>query len=124
MAAITAIGALLVMIILVFGTVWMGNSARRDTETAVRSVSMLYLDELAGRREQVVSNNLRERIRDTQTAVSLLTPDDLSSEKKLRDYQAHMKQLYNLEKFAFVSRITSPTMPLIPIPSPVPRSSS
>ena len=47
-AMVTLIGSIVVMIILVFGTVWMGNSARRDTEQAVRSVSLLYLDELAG----------------------------------------------------------------------------
>ena len=32
------------------------------TESAVRSVSLLYLDELAGRREQVVSANMQQKI--------------------------------------------------------------
>jgi hypothetical protein len=36
----------------------MGRTAGRDTEQAVRSVSLLYPDELADRREQVVENNL------------------------------------------------------------------
>ncbi len=58
---IVLIGSLILAIILVAGTVWMGAYARRDTEEAVRSVSLLYLDELAGRREQVVENNLREK---------------------------------------------------------------
>jgi len=40
---------------------WMGAHARQDTEEAVRSVSLLYLDELAGRREQVVEDNLQEK---------------------------------------------------------------
>ena len=59
-AAVTAAGSVIVMLILVLGTVWMGQNARRDTEAAVRSVSLLYLDELAGRREQVVAGNLHQ----------------------------------------------------------------
>ena len=41
---ITIAGALMLLGILFFGTVWMGNNARQDTEAAVRSVSLLYLD--------------------------------------------------------------------------------
>ncbi len=101
-ALIAVIGSILVMLILVLGTMLMGRIARRDTENAVRSVSLLYLDELAGRREQVVENNLQRRIQDIQVAVSLMNGEDLSSLSSLQAYQARMKQLYGLEKFAFV----------------------
>ena len=47
----TIAGGLAVALMLVIGTVWTGRSASRDTEKAVRNVSILYLDELAGRRE-------------------------------------------------------------------------
>ena len=50
----------------------MGSRARRDTEEAVRSVSLLYLDELAGRREQVVEDNLREKIQTVKRAIEAL----------------------------------------------------
>jgi len=99
---VAIIGSLIVLLILVAGTVWMGRSARQDTEDAVRTVSLLYLDELAGRREQVVENNLQGRIKDLQTAVDLMTADDLSDKAHMEDYQARMKRLYTLEKFAFV----------------------
>ena len=56
------IGGVIVAVILVFGTMWMGRIAKKDTEDAVRSVSLLYLDELAGRREQVVASNLKNSI--------------------------------------------------------------
>ena len=68
-ARIAIIGSLIVAFILVLGTVWMGQRAKRDTEAAVRSVSLLYLDELAGRREQVVESNLRGKIEDMRTAI-------------------------------------------------------
>ena len=99
---ITVIGSIVVGLILVLGTVWMGQSARRDNENAVRSVSLLYLDELAGRREQVVADNLQDRISDMQTALELMTEEDLSSKARLEAYQSNMKRLFSLERFAFV----------------------
>ena len=48
---IAVAGVVALMLILVLGTVWTGRRARIDTENAARSVSLLYLDELAGRRE-------------------------------------------------------------------------
>ena len=99
---ITVLGILLLMVILVFGTQWIGQIARRDTESAARSVSLLYLDELAGRREQVVEGNLQNRIDDIRVSISLMEPDDLSSMERLQAYQARIKQMYTLEKFAFV----------------------
>ena len=96
------IGTLIVALILIPGTYWLGRVAGRDTEAAVRNVSLLYLDELAGRREQVVASTLNDYIKDMDIAIGLLEKEDLSSPEKLQTYQARMKQLYGLEKFAFV----------------------
>ncbi|MBR1763863.1 MAG: response regulator [Ruminococcus sp.] len=96
------IGGVLVAVILVFGTFWSGQRARQDAENAVSSVSRLYLDELAGRREKVVASALDRNIRNMQTAVSLLTENDLSDIEHLQAYQQQMRKLYTLEKFAFV----------------------
>ena len=101
-AAIAVIGSLFLAIMLIVGTMWTGAQARRDTEEAVRSVSLLYLDELAGRREQVVEDNLREKIQTIRVAIDLLTDEDLSDKTHLEAYQTRMKQLYHLDKFAFV----------------------
>ena len=101
-ARIAIIGSFLLAIILVAGTIWMGHSAKKDTEEAVRSVSLLYLDELAGRREQVVEENLNDKIKTIRVAIELLTEDDLSEKSHLEAYQTRMKRLYNLDKFAFV----------------------
>ena len=48
---VAIVGSIIVALILIIGTVWTGKSTSRDTEKAVRNVSLLYLDELAGRRE-------------------------------------------------------------------------
>ena len=99
---IAAIGGIALVAILVFGTLWVGHRAKMDTESAVRSVSLLYLDELAGRREQVVAVNLQDKIDVINTALELMTEDDLSDLEHLQAYQAKMKRLFVLEKFAFV----------------------
>ena len=96
------IGGSILVIILVLGTVWMGRSAKNNTEAAVRSVSLLYLDELAGRREQVVAENMREKIGVIETALDLMTEEDLSDNAHLEAYQVKIKRLFHLERFAFV----------------------
>ena len=104
LAPVAVIGCIVIALILVFGTIWMGRSAKEGTETAVHSVSQLYLDELASRRAQVVENNLKSNIEVVRVAVSLMTEDDLSDAAHLQAYQVRMKQLFRLDKFAFVGR--------------------
>ncbi len=96
------LGSIVIAAVMIIGTIYLGKSARRDTERAVRNVSYLYLEELAGRREQVVASALDGYIRDLDVAIGLLEKEDLSDTEHLQAYQAKMKQLYSLEKFAFV----------------------
>ena len=67
------LGVLIIMLILVLGSIWMGQGAKKDSQQAVNTISHLYLDELAGRREQVVADNLQKRIADMQTALDLMS---------------------------------------------------
>ena len=96
------IGGVLIGILLILGNIWQGDSARRSTEEAVHSVSNFYLQELAGRREQVVASNLNASIKNMYTAIGLLTREDLSDMEHLQAFQARMRKLYEAEKFAFV----------------------
>ena len=99
---IIIIGAILLGIILVGGTILTGRRAHNDTVDAVRSVSLMYLDELAGRREQVVEDNLKDNINVINIAIGLISDEDLSDLEHMRAYQRNMKQLFSLERFAFV----------------------
>ncbi len=96
------LGAASVILILFYGTFWNSKRANVDTEKAVNSVSLLYLEELAGRRAQVVSSSLNYYLEKIHTTISLLESDDLKSVENLQRYQDRMKKLYSLEKFAFV----------------------
>ena len=95
-------GCIFVAAILILGTILMDRSAQKDTVEAARSVSELYLDELAGRRAQVLEENLNDNIDVINAAVGLLTEDDLQDKVHLQAYQAKMKELFHLERFAFV----------------------
>ena len=99
---IAVIGILLVVVMLIAGTLWTGRSAQKDTVEAARSVSRLYLDELAGRREQVVKNNISNNIRVIDVALGLMNESDLQDPEHLSDYQRRLKLLFELERFAFV----------------------
>ena len=98
------IGIIAVIAILAGGNILIAGSAHRDATEAARSVSRMYLDELAGRREQVVEDNLNDNIRVIWTALGMLNDEDLSSVENLRNYQRRVKQLFNLSRFAFVDR--------------------
>ena len=77
--------SLIMAVLVVVGTMWMGHNAREANDEAVRAVSVFFMDELAGRREQVVSTNLRNSIDDMENAISLMTEDDLKDEKHLQE---------------------------------------
>ena len=68
------IGAVIVATILLLGTFVAGKNASEDTESAVHAVSLMYLDELAARRAQVVSSTLSNYAASMDAAVGLLTP--------------------------------------------------
>ena len=87
------IGGVLVALLLVLGNIWQGNSAKKSTEEAVHSVSDFYLQELAGRREQVVASNLNASIKNMETAIGLLTREDLSDLEHLQAFQSRMRKL-------------------------------
>ncbi|MBQ3924275.1 MAG: hypothetical protein II696_02015, partial [Firmicutes bacterium] len=93
---------LVVTATLLFGTIWMGMSARRATDDAVRSVSRMFMDELAGRREQVVASNLETNVNAIKNALELITAEDLSNLDHLKAFDLKMKKLYDLDKFALV----------------------
>ena len=99
---IAVIGSIVFVLVLTVGTILSGYMATNDTEKAVETVSLLYLDELAGRRERVVSANLTKKIEDLNVALELMEESDLSDIEHLQAYQAKMKRIYKLDKFAFV----------------------
>ncbi|WP_173468239.1 hybrid sensor histidine kinase/response regulator [Fibrobacter succinogenes] len=82
-------------IALIVGVIFLGYSA-------VQNISSMFMEELAGRREQFVESKLEDYINSLEFAVELLTTENLSSEKNFQSYQYRLKHVYGLERFAFV----------------------
>ena len=101
-ALITIAGCVILAAIMVSGTINMGRYAHNDTIDAVRTVSRMYLDELAVRREQVVEGKLNDNIKVIKIAVGMINKEDLKDLDHIRAYQRNMKRLFNLKRFAFV----------------------
>ncbi len=89
---VTVLGSTALAVILIGGIFLMAGSAHRDATDAAHSVSLLYLDELAGRREQVVEDKLNSNIQVIRVALEMLDDEDLSDLDHLRNYQRRVKR--------------------------------
>ena len=96
------IGAVLVVLAIIGATLWMSAGARNATDEAVNTVSDFYLEELAGRRSQVVSRFFVTQAEDMERAVGLMNPARLASVETLREYIGNVEALFGLKLFAVV----------------------
>ena len=97
-------GGLIVAAILLITTVWVTTSAQTSTSQAVARVSEFYLEELAGRRAQVVAEELKNNFAYMDRALSVMESSDLESQEALRRFLGKVKRLYGVDKFALVDQ--------------------
>lgn len=101
-AAYGIVGGIIIAAILLITTIWVSNSARIGTNQAVDRVSEFYLEELAGRRAQVVSEELKNNFAYIDNALAILEGSDLESQETLRRFLGKVKKLYGVDEFALV----------------------
>ena len=95
-------GGVFIAAVLLVTTVWVSNGARVGTNQAVNRVSEFYLEELAGRRAQVVSEELKKNVAYMENALSIIEDYNLESQESLRSFLGKVKKLYGVDKFALV----------------------
>lgn len=95
-------GGIMIALILIVTTLWVSRSARIGTDQAVGRVSEFYLEELAGRRSLVVSEELNKNFTYMEKALEVLEESDLESQESLRDFLGKVRKLYGVDKFAMV----------------------
>lgn len=100
--AFALLGGGIIAAILLMTTIWASNKARAGTAQAVSRVSEFYLEELAGRRAQVVSEELKTHLAYMKNALDVLEPSDLESQESLRQFLGRIKKLYGVDRFALV----------------------
>lgn len=96
------VGGSIIAAILLITTIWVSNNARVSTNQAVNKVSEFYLEELAGRRAQVVSEELKNNFAYINNALEVLEDSDLQSQETLRTFLGKVKRLYGVDKFALI----------------------
>ena len=95
-------GGTLVAILLLLTTVWISSSAQEGADQAVSRVSEFYLEELAGRRAQVVSEELRNQFAYIESALNILDDTDLESKETLSRFLGRLEKLCRAEEFGLV----------------------
>lgn len=93
MIAEAVVGGIIIAVILLVTTIWVSNSSRTGTNQAVSRVSEFYLEELAGRRTQVVEEELRTRFSYMENAVAIMEDEDLESQETLRKFFGKVEKL-------------------------------
>ena len=96
------VGGVIIALILLLTTIWVSNSARKSTSQAVSKVSDFYLEELAGRRAQVVAEELRRGFGYIENALDIIDETDLESLDTLHNFVGRVKKLCGIDKFALV----------------------
>lgn len=96
------VGGVIIAAILLLTTIWVSNSARRSTNQAVSRVSDFYLEELAGRRAQVVAEELRKGFGYIENALYIMDASDLESLDSLHKFFRRVKKLCGIDRFALV----------------------
>lgn len=100
--AYNIVGGIVIAVILLLTTIWVSSSARTGTREAVNKVSEFYLEELAGRRAQVVSWELENNFAYLENALAILDDHDLESQETLRSFLGKVKELHGMDELALV----------------------
>lgn len=102
-AVYAIIGGSIIVSILLLTSIWVSSMARAGTSQAVSRVSEFYLEELAGRRAEVVSEELKNGFAYMKNALEILDESDLESEETLQEFLGKVKKLYGIDRFALVN---------------------
>ena len=71
------IGSTLVMVILVFSTIWASRKTVSTTDDAVAAVSTCYLEAMADYRARTVNNLINNNFEQMEVALNVIKDDDI-----------------------------------------------
>ena len=101
--SVAIVGGAIIAVLLILSTLWINWSGQQATNDMVHSVSKAYLRELTDRREQGIASRINDNINDIETALKILTPEDLSSVEKLSAFLGKMRTIQGVDQFAFAN---------------------
>ena len=92
---------LTVVIIVGATSVWL-RSTRRSSERTVNEMAEFYLGETAERNSRAIIFELEKWMQQLERIVTNLSPEDLSSEQRIRDFVGSIQQINGADLFALV----------------------
>ncbi len=98
----TVLGILVVAVILLISVLIFQSSSQKKTNEAIQSLNTFYLQELADRRCFGISGVMKDRIKQMESTISVITDTDLKNEKTLRSFLKKMRVANGLDMFAVV----------------------
>ena len=97
-------GILLIMVMVTLSSIWSSNQTRLETEKAVSAVSRFYLDTMADRRAQAVSNLISSEFSQMEKALAFIRDEEIESQEELRETIGKIENLLSLNRFALVDQ--------------------
>ena len=98
------LGSLFIMAMVTANSIWSSNQTRLETEEAVSAVSVFYLDTMADRRAQTVSNQIDNEFSHMEKALAFIREEKIESQEELRDTLGKIRSLLSLNRFALVDQ--------------------
>ena len=96
------IGSLLIMAMVTANSLWASRQADVATGEAVSAVSSFYLEEMADRRAQAISNMIDSSFDQMQKAVEFIDDEHVATQEELRAVIGRVKALLGLNRFGIV----------------------
>ncbi len=99
---LVVIGSVIVMLILGISTFWASRVTIKMTDDAVSAVSSFYLEAMADRRAQTISNLIDYNFGHMEKALYVLESEDIHTQEDLRKRLGEIKTILSLNRFALV----------------------
>ncbi|MCR5603483.1 MAG: hypothetical protein K6G27_07260 [Lachnospiraceae bacterium] len=96
------IGSMLVVAMVTANTLWASKQTAAATDEAVSAVSSFYLETMADRRAQTISDLIDSNFDQMEKAVEMIKGEEIGSQDELRHNLGLVRSLLNLNRFALV----------------------
>ena len=87
------IGSIIIMVTIMFNTIWSAKQTLNATDDAVSAVSSFYLEAMADRRAQTVTNLISNNFTQMEKALTVFADEGIEDQEHLRKVIGRIKQL-------------------------------
>ncbi len=96
------IGSIIIMVTIMFNTIWSAKQTLNATDDAVSAVSSFYLEAMADRRAKTVTNLISNNFIQMEKALTVFADEGIEDQEHLRKVIGRIKQLLSLNRLALV----------------------